>query len=74
MQLKRDVAKALAVVRQSTSTACAFSTLRLQHKAGKDLARLAASARDSTNASSPCPSRLGLGGAAEPRKSRWPGC
>ncbi|CAD6335332.1 unnamed protein product [Miscanthus lutarioriparius] len=65
VELKRDVAEALAAVRRRDGARLA-SALRSQRKAGKDLARLAASAaRDGATAGSSRPSRLGLGSAAE---------
>jgi hypothetical protein len=66
VELKRDVAEARAAVRRRDGARLA-SALRSQRKAGKDLARLAASAaRDGAAAgSSSRPSRLGLGSAAE---------
>lgn len=65
VELKRDVAEALAAVRRRDGARLA-SALRSQRKAGKDLARLAASAaRDGAGAGSSRPSRLGLGSTAE---------
>ncbi|CAD6338271.1 unnamed protein product [Miscanthus lutarioriparius] len=66
VELKRDVAEALAAVRRRDGARLA-SALRSQRKAGKDLARLAASAARDGAAAGGCgrPSRLGLGSAAE---------
>uniref|UniRef100_A0A0E0LFU0 DUF241 domain-containing protein n=1 Tax=Oryza punctata TaxID=4537 RepID=A0A0E0LFU0_ORYPU len=56
--LKQDVAEALAAIRRRDGARLA-SAVRSQRKAGKELARLAAAARDGAR-----PSRLGLGGSA----------
>lgn len=60
VELKRDVAEALAAARRRDGARLA-SALRSQRKAAKDLARLAACAASGGGR----PSRLGLGGAAE---------
>ncbi|XP_062178683.1 uncharacterized protein LOC133883386 [Phragmites australis] len=59
VELKQDVAEALAAVRRHDGARLA-SALRSQRKAGKELVRLAAAARDGASR----PSRLGLGGSA----------
>ncbi|KAL5200484.1 hypothetical protein ABZP36_021687 [Zizania latifolia] len=56
--LKQDVAEALAAIRRHDGARLA-SAVRSQRKAGKELARLAAVAREGAR-----PSRLGLGGSA----------
>uniref|UniRef100_A0A0E0E6J5 Uncharacterized protein n=1 Tax=Oryza meridionalis TaxID=40149 RepID=A0A0E0E6J5_9ORYZ len=56
--LKQDVAEALAAIRRRDGARLA-SAVRSQRKAGKELARLAAAARDGAR-----PSRLGFGGSA----------
>ncbi|KAL6603332.1 hypothetical protein ACP70R_043693 [Stipagrostis hirtigluma subsp. patula] len=57
VELKRDVAEALAAIRRRDGARLA-SALRSQRRAGKELARLAAAARESASR----PSRLGLCG------------
>lgn len=62
VELKRDVAEALAAARRRDGARLA-SALRLQRKAAKDLARLAACA--ASGGGRPSRLGLGLGGAAE---------
>jgi len=61
VDLKRDVAEALAAIRRRDGARLA-SALRSQRRAGKEMARLAVAAKDCACAR---PSRLGGGSAAE---------
>uniref|UniRef100_A0A0D9WUA3 DUF241 domain-containing protein n=1 Tax=Leersia perrieri TaxID=77586 RepID=A0A0D9WUA3_9ORYZ len=63
VELKQDVAEALAAIRRRDGARLS-SAVRSQRKAGKELARLAAAAACVRPSSSAAMSRLGLGGSA----------
>ncbi|CAN6162654.1 unnamed protein product [Urochloa humidicola] len=63
LDLKRDVAEALAAIRRRDGARLA-SALRSQRRAAKDLSRLAAAAKDGAACSKPSRHGLGFGGAS----------